>query len=449
MKYNFWPSSGAAEKQQIEMPDCKITGNTVQYELDDNSIMSYSLDDAGNVRKNSGKEVKEVKLTSYQLSVFEAIKGRDGNSEVFDKDDLKGLTEDEALKLVNDKLGENSNYKAVEAQVEKKSIIVKIWDYNKREMKNLQIDFKSEFWDSVGDFFKKIFKKDKSEKKVEANPEKSTKPVASIQVGKLEEQPIVVTEQPVKADITEVAQPEPVNINIENGLLTTFYEKHIPKEYAEHIKKAAEKADVSENLVKLIIMTEGRSKGGKYTADLTPYKCKSGVLTIGFGHTNTTETFKVEEETEITLEKAFEILVEDIKEHKKCVINSVGKDNYEKLLNTGRESLAEALIDWSFNAGSKRLRTSKNVKLNIEKKWYFGLATTSLWNESDPRRSIMRMLYAVDYMKPEDKQTIRERFLEEEMRVKSDSTYYASVESKLVGGEKDIVLAIINQYLSE
>lgn len=449
MKYNFWPSSGAAKKQQIEMPDCKITGNTVQYELDDNSIMSYSLDDAGNVRKNSGKEVKEVKLTSYQLSVFEAIKGRDGNSEVFDKDDLKGLTEDEALKLVNDKLGENSNYKAVEAQVEKKSIIVKIWDYNKREMKNLQIDFKSEFWDSVGDFFKKIFKKDKSEEKVEANPEKSTKPVASIQVGKLEEQPIVVTEQPVKADITEVAPPEPVNINIENGLLTTFYEKHIPKEYDNYIKKAAKDAGVSEEFIKFIIMTEGRAKDGIFTADNNAYKCKAGVLTIGFGHTNATRTFLVEKDTKITTEEAFEILVKDIKHHRACVKEAIGKENYQKLLDTDRQSLAEALIDWSFNAGSRRLKNSENVKNNVDNGYYFGLATTSLWNEADPRRSVLRMLYAVDYMDPKDKQKIKKRFLNKGMVTDKDTTYYQSIENKLVKAEKDTVLAIIEQYLSK
>ena len=196
-------------------------------------------------------------------------------------------------------------------------------------------------------------------------------------------------------------------------------------------------------------MTETKAKNGKYTAHLEPYKCSAGVLTIGFGHTNATKTFLVEEDTKITTEEAFDILVKDIKHHRACVQEAIGKDNYQKLLDTDRKSLAEALIDWSFNAGSKRLRNSKNVKDNIEKNAYFGLATTSLWNEADPRRSALRMLYAVDYMQPKDKQKIKKRFLDRGMVTDKDTTYYQSIENKLVKAERDTVLAIIDQYLSK
>ena len=67
----------------------------------------------------------------------------------------------------------------------------------------------------------------------------------------------------------------------------------------------------------MFIINEGEV--GTRKAKLTAYKRKGDVWTIGFGHTNLCRKtdFKVKEGTTITLEEAFQLLEDDIKEMKK------------------------------------------------------------------------------------------------------------------------------------
>ena len=51
----------------------------------------------------------------------------------------------------------------------------------------------------------------------------------------------------------------------------------------------------------------------------TAYYDKNNVLTIGFGHTNATDTFKFNEDTVIDREQAIDILSKDLAEARKYV----------------------------------------------------------------------------------------------------------------------------------
>lgn len=205
MEYGFKPNDSSSRKFQLDLSNCEIIGNTVKYTLIDGSIIEYALDANREVKRKSRKESNDnsVKLTKYQLSVFDALKGRDNNANDFSKDDLKGLTEDEAKKLINDKLGEQNACEAKEVTIEKKSISVMFWDYVNREKKYLTINFKSNNLVKAGNFFRNLFKGDKTEKTEDTKSKKSSEPEDSIVVGNLEEQPILITEFEEK-DSTEL-----------------------------------------------------------------------------------------------------------------------------------------------------------------------------------------------------------------------------------------------------
>lgn len=183
MFYDFQPNQGAKTKTSIEMPDCTITGNTVQYSLKDGSILQYELDNEGNIVSSSAKQQDTVQLTKYQLSVFEALKGRDGNDSDLKKSDLKDLTEEQLLELINTNLEGKSSFSAFETSIDKNAITIKFKNKDGKETK-LQIEFKPKFLNGVGNFFKNLFSSDKK-----------TDITATIKVGNLEEQPIEVEQE--------------------------------------------------------------------------------------------------------------------------------------------------------------------------------------------------------------------------------------------------------------
>ena len=106
MEYGFKLNKKNAEVQyKLDLQDCIITGNTVQYHLDDNSILAYDLDENGNVVGSSGKSVENVELTRTPLSIFKAVaEYADKNKNGFDKKDLKDLDKDDLAKVITSKL---------------------------------------------------------------------------------------------------------------------------------------------------------------------------------------------------------------------------------------------------------------------------------------------------------------------------------------------------------
>ena len=183
----------------------------------------------------------------------------------------------------------------------------------------------------------------------------------------------------------------------------------IPKEYDTYIKKAAKEAGVTENFIRHLIFSEGDNKTKK--AKLTPYYCKNGVLTVGFGHTNLTDNSKgkngnkVVKGKSITLQEAFDYLVADIKEHRRYAKHYIGEEKFDKL----DAAVQEGLIDRSFQAGQGGFRGA-TIKANIQKNVITAVVARNLWVSSDIRRSAMRFLMVISGMKKEEQCSAKQRF---------------------------------------
>ena len=183
----------------------------------------------------------------------------------------------------------------------------------------------------------------------------------------------------------------------------------IPKEYDTYIKKAAKEAGVTENFIRHLIFSEGDNKTKK--AKLTPYYCKNGVLTVGFGHTNLTDNSKgkngnkVVKGKSITLQEAFDYLVADIKEHRRYAKHYIGEEKFDKL----DAAVQEGLIDRSFQAGQGGFQ-GVTIKANIQKNVITAVVARNLWVSSDIRRSAMRFLMVISGMKKEEQCSAKQRF---------------------------------------
>ena len=199
MEYGFKLNKKNADVQyKIELQDCNISGNTVQYRLKDNSIIAYQLDENGYAIASTKQSFENVELTRTQLSVFQVLADfADKNENGFDKKDLKKLDEFElGQKIVSTLATENSSYNLTHIEITKNSVQLSLDDYNGNE-KKLKIEFPTK---KFSDYFKGLFKSNKKEKPLETKNQTQT---ASIEVGNLEEQPIDPTNLEDNSKVTE------------------------------------------------------------------------------------------------------------------------------------------------------------------------------------------------------------------------------------------------------
>ena len=225
----------------------------------------------------------------------------------------------------------------------------------------------------------------------------------------------------------------------------------IPEGYKKDISRTAQSAGVSEDFVKLLIFTEGQAHKGKFIYAESQYKCSANEPTIGFGHTNNTDSYtfndtkttKFNSKTEITQKEAFDILIADIKFHRARVIECIGESKFKSL----PKSVQEGLIDLSFNAGQKWLRYSENLKANLEGGYLNGLSTTSICNEGDARRSAFRILHALKGLSEKHKNEAS-KFFDRNMRSEKnkDKTYKEFFKNGLTGKEREAVLKDIKNF---
>ncbi len=181
-EYEFFQLKNKKNNFTLEVPNCTITGNSVKYELKDNSILAYNLDSEGKVVSDLGESKKAVELAKYQLSIFEILKGRDGNENDFDKDDLKGLTEEELIKLINDKFASGGVYTVKEVKLKNNSISIMLYE-NGKEVRKFKIKFDG-LWKKTLNFFKSLY-----------NAKEADRPKGTVEVGKLEVLEVNVPEE--------------------------------------------------------------------------------------------------------------------------------------------------------------------------------------------------------------------------------------------------------------
>ena len=162
----------------------------------------------------------------------------------------------------------------------------------------------------------------------------------------------------------------------------------------------AQNAGVSEDLVKIFIINEG--KVGTKEAALKAYKRSGDVWTIGFGHTNLCRKmeFKVKEGVQITLEEAFNLLEGDIKEIKRLARGSVGAKQFDE----SPESIQALFIEYCYQRGPGGKLESPNMKANLDDNLYEAIAAGTLFDGNYNRRSAYRFMLAISDFSMEQKQ---------------------------------------------
>ena len=217
-------------------------------------------------------------------------------------------------------------------------------------------------------------------------------------------------------DLTKPA----TNSKVEASGMNKFYSS-IPASYDKYIKKAAKDAGVSEDFIRHLITCEGKAS----KAVLTAYKCRNGIWTIGFGHTNATgvNPFEKSEKTTITLEQAFQYLVDDIKVHR-ADCKAWLKGNF----NNAPQYIQEGIIDRSFQAGQRGFRDA-TLEANLgDKDCYPAFIARCLWVNNDPRRSALRFLLAANGLNDDMQGSAKRRF--------TSLGHEGEVLGKLIGAEK-------------
>ena len=222
-EYEFSQLGKSNKSFKLELPNCKITGNSSQFVLKDNSIMVYNLDQNGNVVENSGEAKDTVNLTKYQLSVFELLKARDGNEKDFGKDDLKGLSEEELKNLINEKFASGGVYTVKEVKLKRNSLHVQLLE-NNNKVRNLKIEFeKVGFFKRIRNFFKNLFTSNESDKLK-----------GKIEVGEIEVESIL---EPVKEGVKDNNQDASCEM-IEDRFNNK--ENHISQSFKSEIQESFE-----------------------------------------------------------------------------------------------------------------------------------------------------------------------------------------------------------------
>ena len=84
--------------------------------------------------------------------------------------------------------------------------------------------------------------------------------------------------------------------------------------------------------------------------ELEAYKCAAGVLTIGYGHTK-----GVTESMKITQSEAESMLVEELVEYEKAVLDAV--------TISIDQCMFDALVSWVYNLGGGNLKASTLLKV--------------------------------------------------------------------------------------
>lgn len=203
---------------------------------------------------------------------------------------------------------------------------------------------------------------------------------------------------------------------------------YVPIEYQERITEIAANIGVSENIIKSLIITEGKPESRKPL--LKAYYCPAGYLTIGFGHTNLcrgTDKFKIEKDTEIDLDFAFQLLEDDLNYIKKLVIKRVGGP---EVYNELPASVQDACIDYAYHSGPNGNLLKDNFKEYVKTKNYTALITDCLLNLSDKRRSAYRFMLGINDLSTEDK--------EEAFRIINNNGMYDKISIGLIGEEKEL-----------
>jgi|TARA_R110000823_G_scaffold312576_1_gene439337 lysozyme len=104
--------------------------------------------------------------------------------------------------------------------------------------------------------------------------------------------------------------------------------------------------------------------------ELEAYKCAAGVLTIGYGHTK-----GVTESMKITQSEAESMLVEELVEYEKAVLDAV--------TISIDQCMFDALVSWTYNLGPTNLRSSTMLTVLNKGEYDDVPAQIKRWNKAN------------------------------------------------------------------
>ena len=103
--------------------------------------------------------------------------------------------------------------------------------------------------------------------------------------------------------------------------------------------------------------------------ELHAYKCAAGVWTIGYGHTK-----DVSEGMQITYTEAEQMLVEELAEYEKAVLDAV--------TISLDQCMFDALVSWTYNLGPTNLNSSTLLKVLNSGEYADVPAQLKRWNKA-------------------------------------------------------------------
>lgn len=465
MAYKFYDMSKKQE-YSIDLPNCKISGNTTSYEVKNGKIFKYSIMN-GVIDKSTSKEVEKIELTNYQMVFINLLKGKDGNSSRLDSNDLKGLNPFELEFEVDDIYAKNNIYQTGGLELSENSASLKVYAKNNMDAKNISIELEKEEAKEEDGFFTKMcnriynyFFEDETSTKEQPKAEAAkavqqsankpvTKPVVKQAKSNIVKKPKVTaplenTLKNVKIAATpntsvipektyvvkagdnssKIAEAHNIpvymlkkaNPSIKNlDQLNVGQKITIPKHPILKLKTINNMNDVvtatgvSKNYIKDILMgIEGR----KSEPDLKAYydgvkdaKHPKGYLTIGFGHTGKVRNTAITEKTKITRKEAFQLLAQDILNAKMVAISYFGEN-----FNKAPQSIQNAIIDIIFNKGIEGLEKegslTTHLKNDLAKRDYASAASHVIYKtevKGLKKRNAYRFIIALKDLSPQDR----------------------------------------------
>lgn len=402
MSYKIYDISKRTEAS-LDLKNCTITGNSTAYTVKDGIITKYSIID-GEIDTTTSETVERIELTNYQLTLFDALKKRDGNESRLDNADLTDLTPDSLKNELNAIYKEKKIYNVATANVTDNKVELGVTDKSNIE-KKIAIEFEKteepgffkKAWNKVcnlfkgiGHIFSSMFGSDKkveNDEEVdvpEFTEEKETTPKENKYLEVTPPRTIVIKKSDEHNPITlcndlgiSYTTLKLVNPNLDltkplkNGTKLNLPEiKKVKPGSVTNVAEAAEAAGVSKEYVEDILfkiegqngiaakvpyddMKEKLDKNGNPVPIKGGGKRKNGTLTIGYGHTGRVfgkiMTRENKNTIKITQNQAYELLVADI-----LLARADAEHYYGKAFNEAPQSIQDGIIDIIFNKGLEK-----------------------------------------------------------------------------------------------
>ncbi len=457
MSYTFYDITKKQEST-LDLQNCTIRGNSSAYVVKDGNITKYSIIN-GEIDTSTAENVQRIELTGYQIALFDLLKGKDGNAEIFNTNDLKDITPDSLQTQMNAIYKEKNVYSVAAANITATNTSLDITDSTNIN-KKIAIEFEKEetpktekpgffkrMWNgicnafkAIGRFFSNLFgSKDKTEDSNEETLRTETKAAYTMTVDEnSEHDPIRLSNDlGISYSLLKLCNKDiDLSKPLENGMELNIPEiTTVKPNTVTNISETAEAAGVSKEYVEdILFRIEGKNgiaakvpyDDEKETIDDNGYpvpikgreKKPDGTLTIGFGHTGRVfgqiMTNANRNNIQISNNQAYELLAADI-----ISARADAAAYYGEAFTNAPQSIQDAIVDIVFNKGlekglglekfegCKEQTLTPQIKQCLENKDYAGCVSKLIYEtglKGLHKRNYYRLISSMRDLSPEDRQ---------------------------------------------